>query len=150
MEGCPDQPAWTRAGTTRSNYSGSRTRVLTPKTWCRRVSFESLPLKLVKLDLPEDHKILPFFFQILTTFSLKSVDFWHNTHRIWPDRWFLIKIWQKSRQIQWDLIRSWMDLARSHRIWTLVNIRFTRNRRPPFGDPNRWTRYCNRSVASWK
>ena len=48
------------------------------------------------------------FFQIPATFSLKSVDFWHHKHRIWPNQWFLITIWQKSRRIQLDLTGSWM------------------------------------------
>ena len=115
---CP--PARTRPEITRSNGFGGRTRVSTPKTWRRRVgcrisSSKTRETQPVRRPLKSGHffpdfnhffqistffsRFQPFFpisaifFQILATFSLKSVDFWHNKHRIWPNQWFLITIW---------------------------------------------------------
>ena len=91
-------------------------RAPTSLTWPQQVVCRFLISKPVKPNPNRSpFKIRPFF-QIPTTFSLKSVDFWHNKHRIWLNQWFLITICQKSRQIRWDLTGSWMDLARSRRV----------------------------------
>ena len=54
-----------------------------------------------------------YFFQIPAIFSFKSVNFWHNKHRIWPKQWFLITICQKAHRILDGSSKISPDLVRS-------------------------------------
>lgn len=147
----------TRLGTSRSNRFASRTRVLTSKTWCQRVSFGSLS-KPMKPSPPKDHQLRPFFFHIFGHIFSYSSDFWHDIHWIWLNQWFLCMIWWKSHWIRKVFTESWTDLAKSRRIWwDLVAFRqismifsFTRKQLPLADDTNNKIVAIHELVVGWE
>ena len=120
------QPTWppdhTWPAFTRSNYSDGQPRVLSSKTWHRRVGFESLHSKIVKLDLPEDIKfsrILQGFRQVFSLIWQISVTKTIRSGIDTLDPTILGTIWGKNH---WIWRNPHLILAKSGEILLILDI----------------------------